>query len=203
MLPREALIAGSLFSVAGVSYLTVMCNSLSATLAALTIVIYIFAYTPLKRISTFNTLVGAVPGALPPMIGWTAASGQLELGAWSLFAILFFWQLPHFFAIAWMYREDYARAGFQMVSSGDETGARSASQSVLFCMMLLLISGIPAFIGLVSSVYLAIELGLNGMFILVAMRFLQTQTATAARKLFLVSIIFLPLLLFALVATKL
>ena len=90
MLPREALIAGSLFSVAGVSYLAVMCNWLSAILAALTIVIYIFAYTPLKRISTFNTLVGAVPGALPPMIGWTAATGRLELAAWSLFAILFF-----------------------------------------------------------------------------------------------------------------
>jgi protoheme IX farnesyltransferase len=203
MLPREALIAGSLFSVAGVSYLAVMCNWLSAILAALTIVIYIFAYTPLKRISTFNTLVGAVPGALPPMIGWTAATGRLELGAWSLFAILFFWQLPHFFAIAWMYRADYARAGFQMVSSGDETGARSASQSVLFCMMLLLISGIPAFLGLVSSVYLGVELALNGMFILVAMQFLRTQAAADARKLFLFSIVYLPLLLFTLVATKL
>ena len=199
----EALIAGALLSVAGVSYLVVTCNALSAVLAALTIGIYIFAYTPLKRISTSNTLVGAIPGALPPMIGWAAATGRLDPGAWSLFAILFFWQMPHFFAIAWMYREDYSRAGFQMVSSDDATGARSASQSVLFCMMLLFISGVPAFIGVVGSVYLAIELALNGFFILVALRFLKTHAASDARKLFFTSIIYLPLLLLGLVLTKL
>ena len=136
------------------------------------------------------------------MIGWAAASGRLDPGAWSLFAILFFWQLPHFFAIAWMYREDYARAGFEMVSKGDDTGARSASQSVLFCMLLLLISGIPAFLGVVNSIYLGVELILNGLFIIVAMRFLRTQLATDARRLFLTSIAYLPLLLLALVLTK-
>ena len=202
MLPRSALIAGSLLSIAGVTYLRFTCNLLSASLAATTIVIYIFAYTPLKRISTANTLVGAIPGALPPMIGWAAASGRLDPGAWSLFAILFFWQLPHFFAIAWMYREDYARAGFEMVSKGDDTGARSASQSVLFCMLLLLVSGIPAFLGVVNSIYLGVELILNGLFIIVAMRFLRTQLATDARRLFLTSIAYLPLLLLALVLTK-
>jgi protoheme IX farnesyltransferase len=202
MLPRDALIFGSLLAIAGVCYLAWVCNWLSAALAAATIVIYIFAYTPLKRISTTNTLVGAIPGALPPMIGWAAARGQLDPGAWSLFAILFFWQLPHFFAIAWMYREDYARAGFQMVSKGDETGTRSASQSVLFCIVLLLVSGIPAFLGVVSSTYLAAELILNGLFIFAAMRFLRTQAAADARKLFLTSIVYLPLLLAALVLTK-
>ena len=202
MLPRSALIAGSLLAIAGVIYLRFTSNALSASLAAATIVIYIFAYTPLKRISTANTLVGAIPGALPPMIGWAAASGRLDPGAWSLFAILFFWQLPHFFAIAWMYREDYARAGFEMVSKGDDTGARSASQSVLFCMLLLLVSGIPAFLGVVSSIYLAVELILNGLFIIVAMRFLRTQLAADARKLFLTSIAYLPVLLLALVLTK-
>ncbi|MEY2489298.1 MAG: heme o synthase [Verrucomicrobiota bacterium] len=202
MLPRDALIVGSLLAIAGVNYLAFVCNWLSAALAAATIVIYIFAYTPLKRISTTNTLVGAIPGALPPMIGWAAARGQLDPGAWSLFAILFFWQLPHFFAIAWMYREDYARAGFQMVSRGDETGTRSASQSVLFCIILLLVSGIPAFLGVVGSVYLAAELVLNGLFIFAAMRFLRTQAAADARKLFLTSIVYLPLLLAALVLTK-
>ena len=100
MLPRDALMVGSLLAIAGVGYLTIACHWLSAALAATTILIYIFAYTPLKRISTANTLVGAIPGALPPMIGWAAASGRLDPGAWSLFAILFFWQLPHFFAIA-------------------------------------------------------------------------------------------------------
>ena len=136
------------------------------------------------------------------MIGWAAASGRLDPGAWSLFAILFFWQLPHFFAIAWMYREDYARAGFQMVSRGDETGARSASQSVFFCILLLLVGGIPAFLGVVNSWYLPAELILNSLFIFAAMRFLRTQAAADARKLFLTSIIYLPLLLIALVLTK-
>ena len=202
MLPRDALVIGSLLAIAGVSYLTIACNWLSAALAAATIVIYIFAYTPLKRISTANTLVGAIPGALPPMIGWAAASGRLEPGAWSLFAILFFWQLPHFFAIAWMYREDYARAGFQMVSKGDESGTRTASQSVFFCIILLLVGGIPAFLGVVSFTYLAVELVLNGLFIFVAMRFLRAQVAADARNLFLTSIVYLPLLLGALVLTK-
>ena len=202
MLPRDALIVGSLLAIAGVSYLTITCHWLSAALATATIVIYIFAYTPLKRISTANTLVGAIPGALPPMIGWAAASGRLDPGAWSLFAIVFFWQLPHFFAIAWMYREDYARAGFQMVSGGDETGTRSASQSVFFCIVLLLVGGIPAFLGVVSSAYLPVELVLNGLFIFVAMRFLRTQVPADARKLFLTSIVYLPLLLVALVLTK-
>src|SRR5256714_14143960 len=130
MRPRDAVVLGSALSIFGVAYLALVCNALSAALAAITIIIYIFAYTPLKRVSTFNTALGAVPGALPPMIGWAAARGTLNAGAWRLFAILFFWQLPHFFAIAWMYRDDYARAGFQMISSDDRTGERSASQSV-------------------------------------------------------------------------
>jgi protoheme IX farnesyltransferase len=202
MSPRDALIVGNVLASAGVIYLACACNWLSASLAAATIAIYIFAYTPLKRVSTGNTLVGAIPGALPPMIGWAAASGRLDPGAWSLFAILFFWQLPHFFAIAWMYREDYARAGFQMVSTGDETGTRSASQSVFFCIVLLLVGGIPAFLGVVGSSYLLAELTLNGLFIFAAMRFLRTQLASDARKLFLASITYLPLLLLALVLTK-
>lgn len=202
MSPRDALILGCLLSVAGIVYLNLTCNSLSALLAAATIVIYIFAYTPLKRVSTFNTLIGAIPGALPPVVGWAAATGGAEIGAWSLFAILFFWQMPHFFAIAWMYREDYARAGFEMISKDDKTGARSASQAVLFCFLLLFISGIPQFLGLVNGIYLAIELILNGLFIFVAMRFLRTQQAIDARRLFLTSIVYLPLLLGSLVLTK-
>ncbi|MEY2544744.1 MAG: heme o synthase, partial [Verrucomicrobiota bacterium] len=136
MRPQFAVVLGAALSIFGVVYLALVCNALSAALAAITIIIYIFAYTPLKRISTFNTALGAVPGALPPMIGWAAARGTLNAGAWMLFAILFFWQLPHFFAIAWMYRDDYARAGFQMISSDDQSGERSASQSVFFCMIL-------------------------------------------------------------------
>lgn len=202
MSPRDALILGCLLSIAGVVYLTFACNWLSALFAAATIVIYIFAYTPLKRVSTFNTLVGAIPGALPPVVGWAAASGGAGIGAWTLFSILFFWQLPHFFAIAWMYREDYARAGFEMISKDDKTGVRSASQSVLFCILLLFICGGPAFLRIVSYNYLTIELGLNALLIFAAMRFLRTQDVKDARRLFLTSIVYLPLLLGALVLTK-
>lgn len=202
MSARDALVLGATLSVGGVAYLALACNYLSAALAAVTIVLYNFAYTPLKRISTANTLVGAIPGAIPPMIGWTAARGQLDLGAWSLFLILFFWQMPHFFALSWMYRVDYARAGFRMISNDDDSGARSSSQSVLFCMLLLIISGIPFYIHLASALYLAFSLALGIGFIIMAMRFHQRRTAKDARNLFLASIIYLPLLLAALVVTK-
>jgi protoheme IX farnesyltransferase len=202
MRPRDAALLGSALSIFGVAYLAFVCNALSAALAAITIIIYIFAYTPLKRVSTFNTALGAVPGALPPMIGWAAARGTLNAGAWMLFAILFFWQLPHFFAIAWMYRDDYARAGFQMISSDDQTGERSASQSVFFCMLLLVVAGLPAFLGIATVFYLLAELILSGIFIAVAMRFLKTRTPSDAQRLFITSIIYLPLLLGALVLSK-
>src|SRR5437868_131026 len=202
MPPVQALALGIMLSVFGVTYLAIVCNALSAALTAITVAIYIFAYTPLKRASTANTAVGAVPGAIPPMIGWAAARGTLGAGAWSLFAIVFLWQLPHFFAIAWMCRDDYSRAGFRMISSDDRTGERSASQSVFFCILLLVIAGVPAFLGMATSVYLAVELLLGGFFIAVAMRFLRMRTPGAARSLFIASIVYLPLLLAALVLTK-
>jgi heme o synthase len=202
MRPTEALVIGSALSIFGVTYLAIVCNALSAALAAITIIIYIFGYTPLKLRSTFNTALGAVPGALPPLIGWAAARGTLNAGAWMLFAILFFWQLPHFFAIAWMYRDDYARAGFQMISSDDPTGARSASQSVFFCMVLFVIAGLPAYLGIATVFYLIAELVLGALFLAAAMRFLKTKTRGDARRLFITSIIYLPLLLGALVLSK-
>jgi len=202
MQPLQALALGAILSIFGVCYLAIVCNTLSAALTAITVAIYIFAYTPLKRASSANTAVGAVPGGIPPMIGWAAASGSVTAGAWALFAIVFLWQLPHFFAIAWMYREDYSRAGFRMISSDDRTGERSASQSVFFCILLLIIAGLPAFLGIANFFYLAIELLLGCLFIAVAMRFLRMRTASAARLLFLASIIYLPLLLGALVLTK-
>lgn len=202
MRPMEAAIAGTILALFGVVYLALACNWLSALVAAVTVVIYIFAYTPLKRISNFNTLVGAIPGALPPLVGWVAARGTIDAGAWTLFAIMFFWQLPHFFAIAWMYREDYARAGFEMISKDDGTGERSASQSVFFCILLLVIAGLPAFIAMTTPVYLVAELVLGGAFIAVAMRFLRIRTPSAARLLFITSIVYLPLLLAVLVLTK-
>lgn len=202
MAPLQALLLGAALSIFGVVYLAVVCNALSAILAAVTIVIYIFAYTPLKRASTANTAVGAIPGAIPPMIGWAAATGEIAAGAWSLFVIVFLWQMPHFFAIAWMCREDYSRAGFRMISNDDPTGERSASQSVFFCILLLVLAGLPAFIGIASYVYEAIALVLGGLFIAAAMRFLRLRTQSAARLLFIASIAYLPLLLTALVLTK-
>jgi heme o synthase len=202
MRPSEALTFGVVLSIFGVAYLALASNQLSAVLAAITITIYIFGYTPLKRASTANTIVGAIPGAIPPVIGWAAARGAIDAGAGSLFAILLLWQLPHFFAIAWMYREDYSRAGFRMISSDDISGERSASQSVFFCILLLILGGLPAFVGIVTFAYLAIELVLGGLFIAVAMRFLRLRTREAARLLFITSIVYLPLLLAALVLTK-
>src|SRR5213596_1360146 len=202
MPPLQALVLCVALSVFGIVYLAIACNALSAALTAITVAIYIFAYTPLKRASTANTAVGAVPGAIPPMIGWAAARGNIGAGAWALFAIVFLWQLPHFFAIAWMYREDYSRAGFRMISSDDRSGERSASQSVFFCILLLVLAGLPAFVGIVTYAYLAIELVLGGLFIAVAMRFLRVRTRGAARLLFITSIVYLPLLLGALVLTK-
>jgi heme o synthase len=202
MAPLQALLLGAALSIFGVVYLAIVCNALSAVLAAITIVIYIFAYTPLKRASTANTAVGAIPGAIPPMIGWAAARGDIAPGAWSLFVIVFLWQMPHFFAIAWMCREDYSRAGFRMISSDDPSGERSASQSVFFCILLLVLAGLPAFVGIASYAYELIALVLGGLFIAVAMRFLRLRTQSAARLLFIASIAYLPLLLAALVLTK-
>ena len=203
MAPLQALLLGTGLSLFGVAYLAIVCNALSAVLTAITVVIYIFAYTPLKRTSTANTAVGAIPGAIPPMIGWAATRGDIGPGAWSLFIIVFLWQMPHFFAIAWMFRDDYSRAGFRMISSDDSSGERSASQSVFFCILLLVLSGLPAFVGVVSYVYQPIQLVLGGLFVAVAMRFLRLRTPSAARVLFLASIAYLPLLLAALVLTKL
>jgi len=203
MRPGSALILGCLFAVIGISYLVITTNFLATFLTAITVVIYIFAYTPLKRVTTLNTLVGAIPGALPPLIGWAAARGSLDFGAWTLFAIVFIWQMPHFFAIAWLCRHDYERAGFRMLSSDDETGVRSASQAVLFCMLLLMIAVIPSFIGMANSIYLLIEIILSGLFTAVAMRFHRLASIRSARLLFFSSIIYLPLLLAALMLTKL
>lgn len=202
MRPLEAFVLGTILSIFGIAYLATASNALSAVLTVITITIYIFAYTPLKRTSTANTAVGAIPGAIPPMIGWAAARGTLDAGAWSLFAILFLWQMPHFFAIGWMYRKDYSRAGFRMISSDDRSGERSASQSVFFCILLLIVAGLPASLRVVTMFYVPIELALGGLFIAVAMRFLRLRTPASARLLFISSIVYLPLLLGALVLTK-
>src|SRR5262249_29188809 len=143
MAPLQALVFGTVLSLFGVAYLAIVCTPLASALPVIRFFFYFLPNPPLKRASTANTAVGAIRGAIPPMIGWAAARGDIGAGAWSLFAIVFLWQLPHFFAIAWMCREDYSRAGFRMISTDDLSGERSASQSVFFCILLLILAGLP------------------------------------------------------------
>jgi protoheme IX farnesyltransferase len=173
-------------------------NGLTALLSALTLAIYVFAYTPLKRISEINTLVGAIPGALPPLIGATAACGHFSVEGWTLFAILALWQLPHFYAIAWMYKDDYRAAGLRMVSTEDATGRRTGVHAVVSALILLPVSLLPAWIG-PSGIFYALVAGfLSLVFLAAAIRFSQQPDRPRARALFMVSIIYLPLILTAL-----
>ena len=168
----------------------------------LTLVTYVFIYTPLKRHTVLNTLVGAVPGALPPLMGWTAATGRFDPEGWSLFTILFFWQLPHFMAIAWMYRDDYVLGGFRMLPSIDPDGRRTASTAIRHASALLIFSLIPFAMHLTGKWYLAGAVILGCGFLATAIRFAIRRAADTARQMFFASIIYLPLLLGLLVLDK-
>jgi protoheme IX farnesyltransferase len=200
--PDAVLIIGGALSAVGLSYLAIAVNLLTAVLGALTLVSYVWIYTPLKRVTTLNTAIGAIPGALPPLMGWTAATGQISGGGWALFAILFFWQLPHFLAIAWIYREDYARGGFAMLPVVDPDGRRTSSQALSHTLGLLPVSLSPFIFKLAGPVYLAAALILGAVFVAAAIRFAREMTVARARTLFFVSIIYLPLLFSALVFDK-
>lgn len=202
MKPATAIVLGLGLSVAGVAYLWMLANPMSAYLAAATVIIYLAFYTPLKRKTSFCTVVGAVSGAIPPVIGWTAARPSLDLGAWILFGILFTWQMPHFLAIAWMYRDEYAQAGFVMLKRDDRTGSNTAVQSLVFTLALAAISLVPFFANSNGIVYLIGALLLNGVMVVCAVQFLIHRTRESARKLFFASIIFLPLLLGLMVLTR-
>ncbi|MFM8682545.1 MAG: heme o synthase [Chthoniobacterales bacterium] len=195
MTSSDALVAGSVLSVSGVLCLALFANLLSASLAAATIIFYILVYTPLKRVTSLNTIIGAVPGALPPLIGWTAARGSIDAEGLTLFAILFLWQMPHFLAIAWLYREDYAQAGFKMLSEGDESGAVTGRQAVIYSLALLVVSLLPSVFFAYSAVYFYGALVLGVGFTALAGRFAAQGTVPAAKALFLGSIAYLPLLL--------
>jgi protoheme IX farnesyltransferase len=194
--PPRALAFGVVLSAAGVALLAARVNLLTALLGAASVLLYVLLYTPLKRRSPVCTFVGAVPGAIPPVMGWTAARDALAPGAAALFAILFLWQLPHFFAIAWMFREDYARAGFPMLSVLDPTGASTARQAVLGVIALLAASLAPAAGGMAGAAYAAAAIALGAAFLAFALRFAaRLRDPAAARHLFYVSIVYLPLLL--------
>lgn len=195
MTPSDALAVGLALSFAGIGCLFLFANPLSAGLAAATILVYIAVYTPLKRVTTLNTIVGAVPGALPPLIGWTAARGSVNAEGLTLFAILFLWQMPHFLAIAWLYREDYAQAGFKMISEGDESGMVTGRQAVIYSLGLLAVSLLPSVFFDYSPVYFYGALVLGVGFAVLAGRFAASGSVPAARALFLGSIAYLPFLL--------
>jgi protoheme IX farnesyltransferase len=205
MEPAFALWFGIALALGGVAWLWFTTNALSALLAAATVLIYLFLYTPLKRRTAYCTLIGAVSGAIPPVIGWTAAQGEspvLGLWAWVLFGVLFTWQMPHFLAIAWIYRDEYAQAGFVMLKREDAGGLWTALVSLFFAGLLAITCSVPYFAGLNTSVYLFGALILNGALLFLASRFLLERSTTTARRLFFGSIFFLPLLLGVMVLTK-
>jgi heme o synthase len=181
-------------SVGGLALLTVGANRLAAGVAAATLLSYALIYTPLKAKTSLSTLVGGVPGALPPMIGWAAATGTLSIEAWVLFAIVFLWQMPHFLAIAWLCREDYARAGLPMLPVVEPDGRSTAHQVVLYASVLVPVSLAPTLVGLAGRVYFGGALVLGLAFLAFGIRFALQRTNDNARRLFLGSITYLPLL---------
>ncbi len=194
--PLEVLLFGLALGAVGLAYLGVATRQpLAVLVAAVTFVLYAFVYTPLKRITTLNTLVGAVPGALPPVIGWAAVRGTLTPEAGLLFAILFLWQVPHFLAIAWIYRQEYARAGLCMLPVVDPNGKITGRQMVLYCLALVLVSLLPVLAGLAGPVYLAGALLLGVMFLRPTLGFLLEVSNPQARRVLRASLLYLPLLL--------
>lgn len=190
-----ALGLGVLLAVAGSIYLLNRVNPLAAALAGLTLVVYLLFYTPLKRRSAWCVSVGAVSGAIPPMIGWAAARPSLDAGAWILFGVLFFWQMPHFLAIAWMYRDEYAQAGFFMLRPHDLGGLKTARESLLAAFALAAVSFLPVALGLAGLFYLAGAAIFNLLLIICAVQFLIHRSRASARRLFFASILYLPILL--------
>ena len=198
----ESLLFAAVTSLAGLTVLGVGVNLLSAAIAFTTLATYALIYTPLKRRSSFATVVGAVPGALPPMIGWAAASGSLSPGAWVLFGILFLWQLPHFLAIAWMYREDYARAGFPMLPVLEPDGRSTGRQATFYCAALLPVSLAPTLTGMTGTAYFVAALVLSLLFLALTIKFARTREIRDARRLFFGSIIYLPVLWILMIAGR-
>ncbi|HSS44799.1 MAG TPA: heme o synthase [Thermoanaerobaculia bacterium] len=192
--PAEALRFGVVISAAGLALL-VSVNALTAVLGAGALASYVLLYTPLKRVTSLCTVVGAVPGAIPPVMGWAAARGSLEPAAWGLFIVLFLWQLPHFLAIGWLYREDYARGGFPMLTVADSDGRATGRQVILYCTALLPATLMAGVLSSAGPGYLwgAVTLGL--LFLACSARFAWTRSLAAARGLFLASVLYLPALL--------
>lgn len=197
-LPKRKLPAAAAFSIGwmlaavGIIHLAVKVNFAASAIAAATLGIYVFIYTPIKRKSSINTLVGAISGALPPLIGWYAAGGVMGIEMWFLFALLFLWQLPHFLAINWMYRDQYEKAGFVMWSNGDESGGRTSALAVFFSGALVVLLSAPLIFSF-ASLWAVLGLCVAGIImLLLALNFRFNRTRAAARRLFLYTLLFLP-----------
>ncbi len=191
----HALAFATACGVVGLATLTLGVNLLAASLAALNIILYVAVYTPLKVRTSLNTLVGAVVGAIPPMLGWAAATGSIDAGAWVLGAVLFVWQMPHFLALAWMYREDYEKGGYRMLPSRDPNGRLTGRVVLLYALALIPVTLMATHVGMTGWVYYAAAAALGLWLVGLAVRMLRRRTDARARKLFLASVIYLPLLM--------
>jgi len=192
--PLEAMWLGVLLTAGAETYLALFVNGLSAVLGLTVIAGYLFLYTPLKTRSTLSTAVGAFPGAMPPLIGWTAARGEIDVAAWVLFAILFLWQFPHFLAIAWMYREDYGRAGIRMLPVVEPEGRVTGQQIIAYSLMLVPVSLLPTVLGISGRFYFVTALALGLLFLASGIRVALSKSNQHARQLLLASVFYLPLL---------
>ena len=201
--PIEGVLFATAITLIGLLMIVAASNLLAAGVAMTTLVTYVAIYTPLKRRTSFGTVIGAIPGALPPIIGWAAAEGTLTVEAWTLFGIMFLWQLPHFLAIAWMYREDYARAGYPMLPVIEPDGRSTGRQSVVYAAALLPLSLAPTLMRMTGEIYFAGALVLGLGFLWLAIAFARSRSMRDARRVFFGSISYLPLLWILMIANKL
>ena len=200
--PVRAGALGVGLALAGVALLTAMVNALTGGLAALVVVLYAGVYTPLKAVSPACTLVGAVCGAIPPLMGWSGATGSLSFGAWALAALLFAWQIPHFLALAWLYRDDYERGGFRMLPLVDPAGVATGAMATLYAAALIPVGLAPAVAGFAGAGYALAAAGLGLLLLLAAAAMARQRTSRAARRLFFATLVYLPLLLGALLTDR-
>jgi heme o synthase len=195
--PAYAFLFGLALAASGIVYLFLTANAAAGILAAVTLFVYLCLYTPLKRRTPFSTVVGGIAGAIPPLIGWAVVRGTLSMEAWSFFFILFFWQMPHFLSLAWMYRKDYARAGYKLLVVVDSDGSITARQILIYCCALIPASLLPAFIGVSGYVYFTGALIVTVFFLATGFSFFRTRSVVAAKRIFYYSLTILPLLFLA------
>jgi protoheme IX farnesyltransferase len=198
--PQDAFWFGVALSAVGLAQLTIAVNGLAAAVAALTLVSYVWLYTPLKPRTSFSTIVGAIPGALPAVLGWAAATNSLSAGGWVLFGIVFMWQMPHFLAIAWLFRDDYASAGFPLLPVIEPDGRSTGRQTVLYAAGLVPVSLLPMAVGMASAYYVAGAITLGAILVVLSLEFAASRSMSSARRLFYGTILYLPLLWIVLLA---